>query len=94
MSGMRDNNHPAFYEAEAKLVFAHKGARIINPARNDIGSTSGMSREDVWLAYMRLSLTQIAEANHMHMLNGWMWSEGANLEYSIAKGLGLVITCE
>lgn len=89
MSGLPEFNHPAFFEAEARLAFAHKGARIINPARNDIGSWDGMSKEQIWQAFIRISVKQIAESDMIYMLEDWQLSEGATIEHSLAAILGL-----
>jgi hypothetical protein len=94
MSGLPEFNHPAFYEAEARLAFAHKGARIINPARNDIGSREGMTDDEICQAFMRILVKQIAESDMIFMLEGWEKSRVAVIEHDLAVGLNLIIRDE
>lgn len=82
MTGLPDNNYPAFHEAAAQLRSA--GYRVLNPAENPKPNYN-----PTWLDWMRLSLKQIAEADGMALLDGWTGSRGALLECSLAMGLGM-----
>lgn len=81
MTGLPAMNYPAFHAAAAQLRSA--GHQVENPAENEPC--------DSWLAYMRLSLTQIARSDELFMLRGWEKSKGATLEHDIAKALGMPI---
>ena len=88
MTGLPEYNHPAFFAAEAKLQM--QGHFVVNPARNKVDH-NGKTDEQIWQAYMRISVTQVAHVNAVFMLAGWEKSKGARLEYDIAKALGLEI---
>lgn len=45
-----------------------------------------------WLAYMRVCIAALAEADAVLMLPGWLRSRGARLEWFIAWRMGLKIT--
>lgn len=84
MSGLPENNHPAFFDAEKRLKDAHPDAEIINPARNDIGDTAGMTSEEIWEAYMVISREQVKRSDWLVLMPGWNLSKGASEEASIA----------
>lgn len=81
MTGLPDFNYPAFYAAAAKLRAA--GYDVENPAENKVEGTAS------WLAYMRMSLVQIARVDGIALLPGWQDSRGARIEAKLAEDLGL-----
>jgi nucleoside 2-deoxyribosyltransferase len=83
MTGHPDLNFPAFFEAEARLFAA--GFTVLNPALNQVEGTQS------WLAYMRLSLHQIADCDGIATLPGWQNSKGASIEVGLALSLGLPV---
>lgn len=85
MTGLPDNNYPAFHAAAAALRAA--GHTVLNPAENP-PPPEGYTG-NVWQYYMRLSLKQIADSEALYLLEGWTHSKGALLEFDIAVGLGL-----
>jgi hypothetical protein len=42
-----------------------------------------------WLAYMKVDIPALCEADEIYMLKGWWRSRGARLEWVIAWGLGM-----
>ena len=82
MTGLPENNYPAFYAAEEALTAA--GHAVLNPARN--GTIVG---SNAWQQYMRLSIAQMLQAEGVALLPGWLDSRGARLERRIAMALGL-----
>lgn len=84
ISGSITNNPDAkqeFEEAEKKYPHA------INPMKN----FNGQGDLD-WHKYMGLSLWQLLDCNEIIMLDGWIGSEGAMIEWLFAKGLGIKIS--
>lgn len=79
MTGLPGYNYQAFLEAETKL--RAQGYEVENPARNE--------PQDCWLDYMRQAVAQLAECDAVHLLPGWKDSRGAQVEYQLARGLGL-----
>jgi hypothetical protein len=98
MTGVKDWNFPAFFEAEKTLV--SMGYEVINPAHNNgenleialenAGSPDAPKRD--WLYYIRRDLPQLLYCDVICLLPNWELSKGANLEYQVAKGIGLSIT--
>ena len=84
MTGLPENNYPAFNAAEEALTAA--GHAVLNPARN--GTIVG---SNAWQQYMRLSIAQVLQAEAVALLPGWVNSRGATLERRIAKALDLQI---
>ncbi len=82
MNGVLDHNYPMFNRVTAILrKYQHI---VFNPAEN-FGGTLGLPRE----AYMRLDISHVLFAKCLVVLPGWSDSNGAQLEVSIARELGL-----
>lgn len=86
MTGLPDFNYRAFHDAAAQLRVL--GYDVENPAEN---KPVGPDGEPVatWLAFMRMSLIQIAKSDGIALLPGWENSKGARLELHICGELGL-----
>jgi hypothetical protein len=84
MRGLPDFNYPLFNEVAKTLRAA--GFNVLNPAENFDGDTS-LEFSD----YMYQDLTQLMGSNGIVMLPGWQDSEGARIEYMVAKSLGLEV---
>lgn len=83
MTGLPDNNYPAFHAAAVQL--RAQGHMVANPAENEAPSCG------TWLGYMRLALAQLILCDAVHLLPGWSRSRGATVEFALAKGLGLQV---
>lgn len=83
MTGIKDFNHPAFFEAEEQLKKC--GHVVINPARNP----HGLKYEN----YMDISLAQIRACEALCRLPGDEYSKGAICERSYAISLSKKIYC-
>ncbi|MDR5856625.1 DUF4406 domain-containing protein [Caballeronia sp. LZ062] len=81
MSGYPELNFPAF-DAEAARLRAF-GYEIVNPAEIDVGPNPD------WLTAMRAGIKQLVDCDGIALLPGWQASAGANIEHSLARGLGL-----
>lgn len=85
MRGLPEFNVPAFNEAAKKLRSA--GYNVLNPAEinEEIGHDQHIS------VYIKRDLIALVQNNvvGMVMLDGWQKSEGANIEASIAKCIGI-----
>lgn len=83
MTGLKDNNLPAFNRAAKDLREA--GYEVINPADVVLGEGA------TWLDYMREALRGLACADGVALLDDWHHSRGACLEGHIAHGLFLPV---
>lgn len=81
MSGLPENNYPAFNAAAAKLR-AH-GYEVENPAENQAPPCGS------WEAYMRMALRQLLSCDAIALLPGWEKSRGATIEARLAADLRL-----
>jgi hypothetical protein len=97
MTGVKDWNFPAFFDAEKTLV--SMGYQVVNPAHNN-GDTLELALEDAgspespkrdWLYYIRRDLPQLLHCDVICLLPNWEISRGATLEFQVAKGIGLPI---
>lgn len=82
MTGLPQFNFPAFHEAAARLRAA--GWRVVNPAEN-FGGRTDLPQQ----SYMRADVVMLAQCEAIAMLPGWQESRGAQLEYLLARELGL-----
>lgn len=95
MTGIKDWNFPAFFEAERQLE--ELGYEVINPAHND-GATvqdalqsagTPESPNNLWSYYMKRDLPQVMNVDMLCVLPGWQISKGARLEVTVARAIGL-----
>lgn len=84
MTGLPENNYPAFHEAAARL--RAKGLHVENPAENPKPHVQATCD---WAAYMRMGISQLMTCHTIYLLPGWEQSKGASLEYEVAQRLGL-----
>ena len=83
MSGIPDNNFPAFNEAAAALRAL--GFTIVNPAEICVANP------DSWHACLRADIKELCDCNFIVLMPGWQGSTGAHLELHLAHRLGLDI---
>lgn len=86
MTGLPENNYPAFNELAREL--RARGLEVENPADNPAPSCGS------WLAYMRMAVAQVARCDAVVLLPGWEKSRGARVEFALATGLGLEVMTE
>ncbi|WP_373874125.1 DUF4406 domain-containing protein [Pseudomonas tohonis] len=84
MTGLPEFNFPAFNAEAARLRAA--GDAVTNPAEH------GIIEGYEWADYMKLDIQMLAACCTIHLLPGWSQSRGANIEYRLAKDLGLHIS--
>jgi hypothetical protein len=84
MSGIAENNFPAFNAAAAELRAI--GLHVVNPA--EIASANPQS----WEACMRADIKALCDCDSICLMPGWENSNGAQLELHIAHRLGLRVT--
>ena len=72
-----------FSIAEKQLI--ENGFKTINPM------TIEHNHNKSWENYMRVDLKSLLDCNYIYMLKDWHLSKGANIEYNLAKDLGLSI---
>lgn len=93
MTGVKDWNFPAFFEAEEQLEYL--GYSVENPARHDGNTVEealakvGTAENPVekWEFYVKRDLKYLLECAGVVLLPGWQESKGARLEVHIAKQL-------
>lgn len=83
MTGLPDFNYPAFHSEAARL--RQLGYHVENPAENNAPA------DTTWSGYLRLALAQLITCDSIAMLPGWHNSEGACLEYHVARELGMQV---
>lgn len=79
MSGYKDLNFPAFFEAERALKA--RGFKVVNPARN--------RKCKDWKGYLKKDIAKLVKCQYIHLLPRWMHSRGASLEWRIARELNI-----
>jgi len=82
MTGLPDHNYPAFHDAAKRASAA--GWDVANPADN-FGGRTDLPRE----RYLRADVAMLAQCDAVALLPGWEQSQGAQLEYLIARELNL-----
>ncbi len=81
MTGYAGYNFPAFNAEAARL--RDQGLHVENPAEH------GIVEGAEWGDYLRYDIGRLATVERIHLLPGWSKSNGAKLEVSIAKALGM-----
>jgi hypothetical protein len=95
MTGYKDWNFPAFFEAQE--ILESLGHEVINPAHNDgdtveaaLASAGHPDRpNNSWAYYMRRDLPNVLNVDALCLLPGWQDSKGASLEVHVAEAIGL-----
>jgi hypothetical protein len=84
MTGLPDYNRPAFDEMATTL--RSQGKTVFNPA--EVGPRE-IIQPRAW--YMKKDIEALLKSDSIYMMFGWESSEGARLEFEIAKQLELPI---
>jgi hypothetical protein len=95
MSGYKDWNFPAFFEAERQLEAL--GYEVTNPAHNDGATVQDALQSagpvdapnNLWSDYMKRDLPHVMNVDMVCLLPGWQDSKGASLEVHVARAIGL-----
>ena len=78
-----------FLKSETEIIRLYIGKginiRIVNPTK------LGLTFKDSWLKCMIVCLWHLLHCNSIYMLKDWKESDGACLEYWVAKKLGFKI---
>ena len=82
MTGLPENNYPAFHQAAGELRAA--GYRVLNPAENP-----EPCRNPTWQDWMRAALAQLIQADAIATLDGWNESRGATVEVALAGAIDI-----
>lgn len=83
MTGYSELNFPAFHAAADAL--RAQGHHVENPAEINADPTAQ------WLDCMRADIARLVTCEAVFMLPGWEKSRGANVEHSLAVGLGFEV---
>ena len=81
MSGIKYFNRPLFNMVASEL--SDQGHSVLNPATLPDGLSQGQ--------YMQICLPMVAVAHELVMLPGWEQSEGAYIEFCLARKSGKTI---
>jgi hypothetical protein len=85
ITGYPDGNRPAFLSAQKAII--HSGHIPLNP--HVIGAH--LPALSSWVAYMRVCIAALTEADEIVMLPGWVWSRGARVEWLVARVLKIKV---
>lgn len=81
MSGIADNNFPAFHEWAARL--RGQGFDVVSPAEIQEAGT--------WELCLRADLRELCACDAIALMPGWEASKGANLELHVAHRVGMEV---
>ena len=81
MTGIRDNNFPAFHRWAAKL--RADGFEVVSPAEIQEAGT--------WELCLRADLRELCGCDAIALMPGWEGSRGAHLELHVAHRLGMKV---
>lgn len=81
MSGIADNNFPAFHEWAA--ILRGQGYEVVSPAEIQEAGT--------WELCLRADLRELCTCDGIALMPGWENSKGANLELHVAHRLGMKV---
>lgn len=73
----------AFNIAEEKIT--ERGHDVINPFQMSKELDEGLP----WEKYMRYDIPHLAYCDAIYLMPGWIYSKGCNLEYDIARQMGM-----
>ena len=86
MRGYPDLNFPAFHKAAENLELGMWD--VVNPAVLNPDPNAD------YVECMRIDIKALCDCDAIYLLRGWEMSEGANVEYNVARALKLKIIFE
>lgn len=84
MTGYEEYNFPAFNAVADNL--RAQGYTVYNPADHGLIEGAG------WVDYLRFDINNLVKCESVFFLPGWSHSNGAMLEYDVAKRLGMKLS--
>jgi hypothetical protein len=89
ITGLPDNNKPAFLDAQRKLVAI--GFTVFNPHNlcEDIVANHHGTSEELWQACMKRDIPWMLKCDLVILLPGWSVSRGASIERALAQQVGI-----
>lgn len=82
MTGHPEFNYPAFHALQAQLEEA--GYKVLNPAR-----VPEPCENATWEDWMAATFPLLLQAEGVALLPGWEKSQGARIEYAVARERGI-----
>ncbi len=92
ISGKITGEHLAW--VESNFANAEKDLKILGHIPINPLKVMPYKPEITWKEYMKADILALTQCDAIYMLKGWHKSKGANVEYYIAKELGLEIWFE
>lgn len=86
MTGYPNFNREAFYAAEELLSPRYD---VVSPARIRVNPVD--NAEPLWSDWMRAAIREMMDASAVALLPGWGKSTGAQVEYTLAINLGILV---
>lgn len=71
--------------AEAEELLKQKEYEVVNPM------TLNHNHNKLWNSYLKEDLNEMFNCHAIFLLEGWIHSKGARLEYIVAESLGMII---
>ena len=82
-----ENYNDNFIKAERALQSA--GYNVVMPVTIGAALKYKMGREPTWAEYMREDIKALMDCDGIYMLDGWLASDGAKLEYQLSIEVGM-----
>jgi len=92
MTGVKDYNKDQFNKIEKELK--KQGYRVVNPIKLSykLAKKLGESIDNIERKYyIKNDIKELLKCDGIYMMKDWMFSEGATMEYMIARNIGLKI---
>lgn len=97
ITGLPKNEYEALFSA-AEATLQAKGYEVITPTKIQPAPAEidpmMRTEAEIWKAHLKADIRELVECNAVFMLSNWELSEGATLEHSIARGIGIPIYYE